>query len=179
MSVCAQCQNNFTIYPEDRQFYQKFDVPDPILCPACRNQRRLAHRNEFMLYADQCDLCKQPIISQFSPDKQLTVYCKTCWWGDGWDSYRFGRDFDFSKPFFKQFSQLVRDVPQMNLIDMRSENSDYTNCVSNNKNCYLIFNSDYNENCLYSNFIEFCRETVDCLKQTNVFLENGFMPAST
>lgn len=164
---CQACRSAFSITPGERTHYQRFAVPDPTLCPACRSQQRLAHRNETMLYADQCDLCKKSIISQYSPDKSLTVYCRDCWWSDRWDPQTYGREFDFNRPFFEQWSEFIRQVPLINLLDMKSENSDYTNCVSNNKNCYLVFTSDFNENCLYSNWLEHCRDSMDSFKLNN------------
>ncbi|MDP3970631.1 MAG: zinc-ribbon domain containing protein [bacterium] len=164
---CKQCNNNFTIYKEDKEFYQKFEIPEPQLCPDCRSQRRLSYRNENNLYAGTCGLCKQNIISQYSLDKDLTVYCRDCWWSDKWEPYDYAQDYDFSRPFFDQYKEFIRKVPQLNLLDMKSDNSAYTHCVSNNRNCYLIFTADYNENSMYSNWLEHCRECVDCLNQHN------------
>lgn len=164
---CTQCSQTFTIYSEDREFYSHFDVPDPTMCPDCRSQQRMAHRNEVNLYPGTCALCNKPIISQYSADKQLTVYCRECWWSDAWDPYSYGRAYDFSRPFFEQFNEFIRSVPLINLLDYKSENSEYTHCVSNNKNCYLIFSSDYNENCLYSVWLSKCKEVVDCFRVAN------------
>ncbi len=47
---CQNCQQQFTIRPEDKDFYQKIGVPEPHFCPDCRQQNRLAWRNERILY---------------------------------------------------------------------------------------------------------------------------------
>ncbi|MBI2415589.1 MAG: zinc-ribbon domain containing protein [Candidatus Kerfeldbacteria bacterium] len=164
---CAQCNKTFHIDSNDQDFYKRRAVPDPQLCPACRSQRRLAHRNETMLYSDECDLCHRSIISQYSPDKQFTVYCRDCWWSDRWNPFDYARNYNPNSHFFEQWADFIRSVPLINLLDMKSDNSEYTNCVSNNKNCYLIFTSDYNENCLYSNWLEHCRDCVDSFKLNN------------
>ena len=103
---CQNCKKEFSIEPEDFLFYQKIKVPPPTFCPDCRLQRRMAHYNTFMLYKRPCDLCKKEVVSRYSADKRYKVYCPNCWWGDGWDSLAYGRDYDFSRSFFEQFSEL-------------------------------------------------------------------------
>lgn len=161
---CTQCTEKFEIHDEDREFLNRFDAPDPVTCWDCRSQQRIAHRNETSIYADECDLCNKQMISQYSPDKDLTVYCKECWWSDKWDPIQYGVEYDESKPFFQQFNTLLRTVPLINLLDMKSVNSDYTNCTSNNKSCYLIFSADYNEDCMYSNWVMHSKDTVDSFR---------------
>ncbi|MBI4094987.1 MAG: hypothetical protein HY435_02220 [Candidatus Liptonbacteria bacterium] len=77
--VCQNCKNQFTIEPEDFQFYEKIAVPPPTFCPACRFQRRLMFRNERVLYKRTCDLCTQSILSIFAPDKPYKVFCQPCY----------------------------------------------------------------------------------------------------
>jgi hypothetical protein len=104
---CQNCKENFTIEPDDFAFYEKVKVPAPTFCPNCRLQRRMTFRNERTLYKDTCDLCKRSILSMYSPDKPFTVYCRECWYGDGWDPMQYGRAYDFTKPFFTQFRELT------------------------------------------------------------------------
>ena len=54
---CEKCKNNFTVEPDDFAFYEKMKVPAPTFCIECREQRRIAHRNERLLYHRKCDLC--------------------------------------------------------------------------------------------------------------------------
>ena len=189
---CLQCRASFEIFPEDEKFYEKIAVPAPTLCPSCRQQRRLVFRNERSLYHRKCDLCGHQLISIYSPDKPHTVYCESCWWSDKWDPFQYGQDFDFSRPFFEQFQELLLKTP-LPSINMNSdnENSAYTNLSSNNKNCYLAFASSDNEDCYYSTYLqrsknisdcffifdsELCHECIDCYKCYNVsfsqFVEN-------
>ena len=165
--TCQACNRTFTIHSDDTEWYKRFDIPVPELCPPCRSQRRLAHRNETSLYSDQCDLCKKSIISQYHPESKLTVYCRDCWWSDKWNPFQYGRPFDFTKPFFEQWGEFIRTLPHINLLDMNSDNSAYTNCVSHNKNSYLIFTADYNENSLYSNWLQHSRDCCDDFKLNN------------
>lgn len=103
------------------------------------------------------------MISVFPPDNGRKVFCSPCWWGDRWHPCDFGVDYDFSKTFSEQFAGLVRRVPLPPLVVGDSENSDYTNYAYANKNCYLVFGSDYNEDCYYLTYAFRCRNCVDCL----------------
>lgn len=108
---CRECLQNFEVAQDDLDFYdkvspvytgQKYLIPSPTLCPECRRQRRLAFRNERTLYMHTCDLCKKSSISIYSPDKPYIIYCSECWWSDQCDPFRYGQDFDFSRPFFER-----------------------------------------------------------------------------
>ncbi len=149
MPDCKQCNTGFEITDEDRQFYEKINVPEPTFCPECRQQRRYAWRNERNLYHRTCGLCRKKIVSMYSEDKPFPVYCPDCWWGDGWEATDHGRDFDFSRPFFEQFLELQKDVPRIGLYIVNSENCEYCNFVGDCKNSYLIFGSVYSEDCMY------------------------------
>lgn len=188
MTTCKQCQKPFEITTEDLKYYEdispffgglRYSLPSPTLCPACRQQRRLAYRNERSLYHRNCELCHKPVLSVYSPDKALTVYCKECWWSDKWDGMDHGQEFDFTRPFFEQFQELKKKIPKLAIINFSEENSDYTNYGYQNKDCYLMFTSDENEKCYYGCFVwnsyecldnlfligsTLCYECVDCVK---------------
>ncbi|MFH1536463.1 MAG: zinc-ribbon domain containing protein, partial [Patescibacteria group bacterium] len=148
---CKQCSKTYKITDADQEFYSRLNLPEPTLCPDCRAQRRMARRNERTLYQDQCDLCKKDILSVYSADKNLTVYCRDCWYGDKWEACDYGRDFDFNRPFFEQFEELQNKVPRINLIRVDAHNSDFINVVGHAKNCYLLFGSIEVEDCMYGN----------------------------
>ncbi|KKT90642.1 MAG: hypothetical protein UW91_C0052G0013 [Parcubacteria group bacterium GW2011_GWF2_45_11] len=98
--TCQNCKSGFTIEPEDFAFYEKIHVPPPTFCPDCRLQLRLLFRNERTFYKRKCDLCGKNMISSYAPEYTYPVYCQKCWWSDKWDPYQYGREYDFSKPFF-------------------------------------------------------------------------------
>lgn len=149
--ACQNCKSDFRIEPEDFAFYEKMQVPSPTFCPECRLIRRLMFRNSRTLYKRKCALCQKPIITIFAPDKDVVVYCNPCWWGDGWDAADYGQPYDPSKNFFDQLRELQRKVPHMALIVDQPNmiNSEYNNLAGALKNCYLSFNGDSSENCLY------------------------------
>jgi len=147
--ICAASGKPFVITDEDQAFYAKIGVPLPTLCPEERRRRRFAHRNERSLYHRKCALSGKTVISNYSPEGGIPVYDLNEWWTDKWDAKSYGRDFDFSRPFFDQFFELSRVVPQLALSVWNSENSNYCNYVGNVKDSYLIFGPIYSEKCYY------------------------------
>ncbi|MFH0927880.1 MAG: hypothetical protein V1821_00215 [bacterium] len=166
---CQNCKQSFTIEPEDFSFYESMQVPPPTWCPECRLVRRLCHMNYRYLYRDECDGCQKQILSIYSPDKPYKVYCSNCWWSDNHDSIKYGRDYDFSRPFFEQYKELLLATPQIALIldSPTLINSDYCNAAGHLRNCYLVFNSDFDENCYYGENLNGNKDCVDVLNLTN------------
>jgi hypothetical protein len=177
--TCQKCNTNFPIDEQDTSFYEKMKVPEPTFCPDCRFQRRLVWRNERSLYKRTCDGTGESIFSTYPQDSKFTVYSSKYWSSDAWDAMDYGRDYDFSRPFFEQYRELLEAVPKRAVFNIEDTmvNSQYTNLVTYLKNCYLLFNSDYNEECMYgtenqnskncidNKFIdacEFCYECVNC-----------------
>jgi len=146
---CKNCQKPFSIEPEDQDFYKKMDVPAPTRCWHCRQARRLAVRNDVSLYKGKCAATGKDIISMYAPDSEYKVYDQEYWWSDSWDSKDYGRDYDFSRPFFEQFDELKKAVPRNALISIEADNSYFANYAFRNKNCYLIHTADENEDCMY------------------------------
>ncbi len=146
---CQQCSKTFRIEAADFEFYQRLLVPAPTHCPDCRAQRRLAWRNERNIYSSTCAACGQAMLSRYHPDAGYIVYCQACYRADNFTATKYGRDLDWSKPFFEQWSELERAVPQINLYIVRSENSNYCNYIGDAKNSYLCFGSIVVEDCLY------------------------------
>ncbi len=167
---CTQCRQEFQVTDEDLKFYEKVSpmfngkrelIPPPRLCPDCRRQRRHSHRNERNLYHRKCDLTGQQIISVFAPERDVVVYNHRDWWSDKWDAHAYGKEFDFSRPFFDQFSELLQTVPSMSIAVTNVENSDYCHLIADSKNCYLIFETSHGENCLHGYWLQKCLNCCD------------------
>ena len=180
---CKKCGEAFAIHPDDETFYEKIDVPFPTLCPECRYVRRLLDRNEYNFYRRKCDATGESIISIYRPDAPFPVYKQDYWKSDAWDPLAYGRDFDFSRPFFEQYEDLRRSVPHLALVNSSSVNSEYTNQSQDNKDCYMLVTSGSNEKCMYGSWnqfhcfffsdsymieaCEFCYECMDLKKCSN------------
>ncbi len=161
IEICEICKNQFAIGSNNLNWYQKFGVSIPKLCPACRAQRRLAFRNERVFYKRACDKCKREVISMYSPNKPYPVWCYECWFADDWDATLYARNYNPAKPFLEQLQTLYETVPKVALIYIRSVNSEYVNISADNKNCYMLVESSNNENCTHSYWIQQCRDSVD------------------
>ncbi|MSR68000.1 hypothetical protein EXS65_04245 [Candidatus Peribacteria bacterium] len=168
---CKNCSVDFTILDEDLAMLQKLspvvgettlDLPPPSLCPECRQQRRIAFRNDNHYYKNTCASCKKNVISIYSPDKGYPVYCHDCFWSDQWDGLTYGKDFDLTSSFFAQFSDLRKHVPRLCIFSTQSENSDYTVHSSRNKNCYMGSSLIDDEEVYFSDFVFSSSDSVDC-----------------
>jgi hypothetical protein len=169
---CRQCSKTFRIEDRDLEFYQKLNVPQPTHCPDCRQQRRLAWRNEHALYQRNCDLCQKGIISIYQPDSPFTVYCHDCWWSERWNALDYGQAIDFKRPFFEQWNELQLKVPKIALYAADNEQSEYVNMTGYSKGCYLVFAGDYDEDCMYSTQIiksVSCVDTLNCIESEDCY----------
>ncbi|MEK7172896.1 MAG: hypothetical protein AAB740_02890, partial [Patescibacteria group bacterium] len=128
------------------------------------------------------------IISRISPDKSYKVYCPQCWWSDKWDPLDYGKDYDFSMAFFEQFRELMLATPHVGTFNSNNINSEWVNHETDDKNCYLNFGGDFNEDCAYSTFnfyskdsydlywvnkSEFCYEDIDSENCNKVFFSRN------
>lgn len=159
--ACQHCQNPFVITEDDEVFYQKFEVPHPTFCPDCRNQRRMAFRNDRNFYKRECDLCKKVIISIYSAEKPFPVYCKECYLSDAFDPLKYGVDYDSGRGFFEQFGEMRARVPRMASYQTQSENSDYTVHSAKNRNCYMGNSFRECEDVFYADFAQYSKDSLD------------------
>lgn len=168
--TCQNCKTDFVIDSEDFSFYQKIGVPAPTFCPDCRRTRRWAWRNNMSLYNRVCELCGKSVISIYAPDAGITVYCNKCWWSDKWDAKSFGRDYDFSRPFFEQYRELLYAVPHMAVVNddgIASLNCEYTHDWWFAKNCYMCISGWRAENVMYSYYILAGKDIMDSMALMN------------
>lgn len=167
---CQNCNKEFLIENDDVAFYERIQVPPPTFCPTCRLERRLLFCNERTLYRGTCALCGKNMLTIHGPHTKFKkIYCPPCWWSDKWSADEYFKECDFAKPFFEQYKELYYNVPVLglNVLHQTLVNSDYTNQVGHVKNCYLLFNSDYDENCSYGTEIESSKDCFDNLKLEN------------
>ena len=112
--------------------------------------RRLSSRNERNLFRRKDAHTGRDSFSGFPAEANLNTYENDYWNGDEWDPLDYGVDYDFSKPFFKQFYNLLSHVP----LPAKSSagfmiNSDYCNEAGRLRNAYLCFDADFVENSAY------------------------------
>ena len=83
------------------------------------------------------DLTGKKIITTFSENPSFPIYAHDEWKSDKWDSLSYGRDYDFSKPFFLQLAELQKLVPHPHQFGAMNTNCDWASDVWHSKNCYL------------------------------------------
>lgn len=173
--TCQTCRRIFEVDEWEQSFLSRMlfrfgsrnvSLPPPQSCPDCRLQCRVAHRNEFNLYFRTSDFSGRRIVSMYPEEAPwgdpYKVYSTEEWHGDDWNPLNYGRDFDFSRPFFDQFMELHKSVPRISLIGVANENSPFANCSGFCKNCYLVTSTDNCEECYYGKLLQRCKSCVDC-----------------
>ena len=160
--TCLRCDTQFELTAEDKDFYERIDVPFPTLCPEDRLKRRMQFRNERKLHVRKCDLTGETIVGNVRPNRPYPVYHV-----DEWHKQEFElpylEKYDFDRPFFDQLYELYARVPRMHKVTSGGEeNCDYANHSGNSRNCYFLFNSQDDEDCMYVKFGDNCRDCVSC-----------------
>lgn len=167
---CQNCKRPFVIEPDDFGFYEKIKVPSPTWCPECRMFRRLIWRNERKLFRRSDSLTGKEIFSGFPQQVKATVYEVEYWRSDAWDPMNYGKDYDFSKPFFEQFRELLYSAPWPSRSVQGVVNSYYSNEASYLKNSYLVHDSGYIENSAYIVRASYIKDSFDFLDGTRTEL---------
>jgi hypothetical protein len=169
--ICQNCKVSFPIDASDFDFYKKIDVPSPTWCVGCRMQRRMSWAaDSTTLYHRTCQAPEhsEKIISVYPDVTKSPVYCPASWSSDSWDPMSYGREYDFSRPFFLQLKELLDVVPVRSIELVNSVNSDYCPGATDCKNCYLCNGTFGSENCLYGHTTVFSKECVDTTLSTFV-----------
>ena len=171
-ACCSICQGAFEISARDQSFYQQLSktlavpgegIPVPSRCPACRRRQRIAFRNERTFYRRMCDGSGENLVSIHPEGGAKTVYSRDYWWSDNWDPLAYGRDFDFSKPFFPQYQALFAEVPMLAVMnDARSENVAYSPFLIESRNCYLCIGGAFLNDCSFCTFTQRSMDCLDC-----------------
>jgi len=168
--ACQNCKKDFTIEPDDFDFYEKIKVPPPTFCPQCRMFRRLIWRNERIFFRRPDSLTGKEIFSGFPPQVKAKIYEVEYWKSDAWDPMEYGREYDFSKTFFEQFYELLYVVPWPSRAIQGLVNSDYSNQADYLKNTYLAHNAGYVENSAYIIRANHIKDSFDFLDGSRVEL---------
>jgi len=186
---CQSCKQEFTIEPEDFDFFERMEVPAPKICPECRFKKLAIWRNEMSLYSGKkCDLCGKNIVTMYNPKFPYKVYCYHCYFSDSWNAKDYAKDYDFSKSFLEQFKELLTKVPKKNTsidaVTGPNINSEYANYAGGMKDCYMVFNGGVGEEIMYCRGIRESKETVDsyfgehaekCYECINILKSNGLV----
>jgi hypothetical protein len=96
----------------------------------------------------------------------------------------YGVDYDFSRPFFSQFRELIQKVPHMSVVNddgIASINCEYTQDWWFSKDCYMCFSGWHTENVMYSFFVLAGKNMIDCMniRSTNEWMYECIMSSQS
>lgn len=84
-----KCTKAFKIIPQELEFYRRFNISLPILCPSCRYNLRFSQKNPIHLWHRQCmcdkdnhnheGRCEVEFETSYAPDRPEIVYCEKCY----------------------------------------------------------------------------------------------------
>ncbi|MBI5793984.1 hypothetical protein HZA87_02765 [Candidatus Uhrbacteria bacterium] len=172
---CRHCQSEFEVTDDDLALLEKLSpafgekkelIPPPLLCPNCRQQRRMSFRNERHLYRRKCDVTGKDIVSVFSPDNPYKVCEKNHWYSDAFDALSYGREYEAGVPFFAQFQKLALETPLPSLRIENSENCEFNNDLSDSKDCYMCARTHQCQDMLYTYRGNTSNDCADCMQVT-------------
>lgn len=75
--TCTKCSKQFLVIDAEQKFLQEKNLPNPTMCPSCRQTRRLMLRGGRQLFKTKCQKCNTDIIVSFDPMTVTNpIYCK-------------------------------------------------------------------------------------------------------
>jgi len=166
MKICQECKAEFEVSEKEKGLLKKLspnfgELPEPKICPACRNKIRLSFRNEKNLHLRHCENCDKKMVSIYPPEMSQQVWCQKCWWSDQRKQMEGEQDFDFNKPFFEQWEEVFKNSKLLTLFGANNENSEFVNQETDDKNCYMNAGGHYNEDCYYNTYCIWGKNNVD------------------
>ena len=171
--ACNQCGQNFAVAEEDLDFLKSVSpvisgetylISPSKYCYECREQQRLAWRNDRYMFKRKSDKTGREIIAIYPPNQdKYKIWENDLWTKDDWDPMDFGLEYDSGRSFFEHFGQLLHSIPRQATNTTMNENSDYSNHTWKSKNLYLCFNAGPAEDCYYSSEAWWVKNCSDCL----------------
>jgi CxxC-x17-CxxC domain-containing protein len=76
---CGSCGKNYQIIKMELDFYRRFQIPIPRVCPLCRDRNRINQLNPMALYGRTCAKCGKEIQTSYAPERKEIVYCEQCY----------------------------------------------------------------------------------------------------
>jgi len=158
---CQNCKKDFTIEPDDFGFYEKIKVPPPTFCPECRFQRRMTWRNDWHLFKKKDIFSGKEIFSFLPAESEIKICDRDYWISDAWNPMDYGKEYDFSRPFFEQYKELLYTVPLPAHSMYNIVNCHYCTNANNIKGCYLVRGASYTEDSAYLIWDGFSKQCLD------------------
>ena len=171
--TCTVTGKRFIVTEREQDFLRRIaqlnpqlgikSLPLPDVHPVAGIRQLALYGNLLNLYRSTSNLSGRPQLSRYNPVSGHKICTTDEFFSDEVDNAEFGRSYDFTRPFFEQWNELMRDCYLQPLTILQSENSDFVNGGHYVKNCYLMFASTHDQDCMYGLSNYHCSDTVDCL----------------
>ncbi len=158
---CQNCKKDFIIEPDDFAFYEKMDLPMPIMCPECRMKYLLAFWVFGRFRIAKSALSGKTIITVIPESAPFPIYERSEFVSDAWDPLTYGKDYNASRPFIEQLVELQSKVPHPHQCGVKNLNCDWTDDVWESKDAYLTRSAANVESIIYGYRIVNCKNSVD------------------
>jgi len=163
--TCKYSWEKFPIFKKDLELLEKispviwgkkyvYDIPE--ISPRIRQMMRLAFRNERKFYNIKINWKK--LISTVHPEMRKNILKTEDFFDTDFTKFNIEKVDDFDKDFTK----LLAKVPYIDRLILNPENSPYINQEVAAKNCHLIAWWMNNEDSMYSTFLSYCSDMLDC-----------------
>jgi len=158
---CEKCSQEFTIETDDLAFYEKLDLPLPVLCTYCRFKYLLAFWVFGRFRIAKSALSGKTIITVLPESVPFPIYDRTEFVSDAWDPFIFGRGYNPSRSFMDQLISLQSVVPHPHQTGIKNVNSDWTDDMWESKDAYLTRSGLHLESVTYGYRVLACKNCID------------------
>ena len=174
--TCVVTGKEFVITAAEQAHIAKFealhpllrqgDIPLPIIDPSEFARQLQSYVTLMALFDSQSCISGASLITRYNPALGYKVCTTQEFWSDQVDNVTVGKDYDFSRPFFEQWNELLHACVLQPLVQINCENSRYVDSSSSLRNCYLCFGMGESEDCMYCLKTRYPlrnRDCVDCI----------------
>ena len=158
---CAQCQAQFTLSPEELAMYKKAGVPASDQCAYCNWAQLLSFWILGRFRVTKSALSGKQIITNLPETAPFPIYEREEFISDAWDPMIYGVQYDSSKPFLDQLTELQSKVPHPHQLGNKNVNCQWTDDWWECKDCYLCRSGFRNEFLSYGYRVVGCKDAID------------------
>ena len=137
MKQCQTCGNDFVLTKDDTAFLGSMNLPEAKECHLCIWKHLLSFWVFGKFRKTQSALSGKSIITTFSEAAPFPIYSRDEWVSDEWEPLDYGRQYDSSRSFLEQVSDLMKTVPHPHQSGTKNTDCQWSDDVWNCKNCYL------------------------------------------
>src|SRR3989344_1932578 len=159
--ICQNCNQNFSIEPEDITSYEGIDLPLPERCVYCRWKYLLAFWVHGRFRIATSALSGKRIITTLPESVPFPIYEREEFVSDAWDPLTYGSAYDSHRPFIEQFVELQAKVPHPHQTGVKNVNCEWADDVWESRETYLTRSALGVEFVSYGYRLLRCKNSID------------------